>query len=96
MIFAEMIYESEYGVLHSELLAHLLMSFKHVQSGLQGDSWIWIDDGFERVQIDTFTAMKHQVKSVKSGPHVQAVIDVLLNKYKLRIFEQPKREPHED
>jgi hypothetical protein len=96
MIFAEMIYESEYGAVHSELLAHLLMSFKRVQSGLQGDSWLWIDDGVERVQIDTFTAMKHQVKSSKAGPHVQAVIDVLINKYKLRIYEQPELEAHED
>jgi hypothetical protein len=96
MVFAEMIYESEYEAVHHELCSHLLRSFKHVESGLQGDSWIWIHDGAERVAIDTFTAMKHQVKSPKTGPHVQAVIEVLLKKYKLRIYEQPELEAHED
>lgn len=34
--------------------------FSSVESGLQGDSWIWILDGDEKVSIDSFTSMKHQ------------------------------------
>jgi hypothetical protein len=96
MIFAEMNYEGEYGDIHDELLSLLLGHFRDIESGHQGDSWIWIYDGAEKVAVDTFASMKHQVKSSKSGAHVRAVIDVLLQKYKLYIYEIPEIEGHED
>jgi len=96
MIFAELDYASDYGAVHDELLEHLRQAFHNVESGHQGDSWIWILDGEEKVAIDTFSSMKHQVKSRRAGPHVQAVIDVLLRKYALRIYEVPQLEGHED
>lgn len=96
MIFAEMIYDGEYGELHGELLSLLIRAFRNVESGHQGDSYIWVLDGAERVAIDTFSSMKHQVKSPRPGPHVQAVIDVLRRKYELRIYERPELEAHED
>ena len=96
MIFAEMIYDGEYGELHGELLSLLIRAFRNVESGHQGDSYIWVLDGAERVAIDTFSSMKHQVKSPRPGPHVQAVIDVLRQKYELRIYERPELEAHED
>jgi hypothetical protein len=96
MIFADMIYEGEYGAVHNELLAHLRNAFKSVEAGHQGDSWIWIVDGGDKVAIDTFSSMRHQVKSSSPGPHVQAVIDVLRQKYKLRIYDVPELEAHEE
>ena len=96
MIFAEMIYDGEYGELHGELLSLLIRAFRNVESGHQGDSYIWVLDGAERVAIDTFSSMKHQVKSPRPGPHVQAVIDVLRQQYELRIYERPELEAHED
>lgn len=53
-------------------------------------------DGAERVAIDTFSSMKHQVKSHKAGLHVQEVINALLKKYNLHIYEKPEVEGHED
>lgn len=95
MIFAELEYEQDYSALHDELVAFLNRSFSNVQSGLQGDSWIWILDGGEKVAIDTFSSMKHQVKSATNGPHVQKVIDALKSRYKLRILDIPEPEGHE-
>lgn len=95
MIFAELEYEQDYSAFHEELVAFLNRSFSNVQSGLQGDSWIWILDGGEKVAIDTFTSMKHQVKSSTNGPHVQKVIDALQLKFKLRVFREPEPEGHE-
>ena len=77
MIFAEMTYDRHYSDVHPELLTWVERHFSNVQAGLQGDSWIWILDGAERVAIDTFTSMKHQIKSRTPGPHVQIVIDTL-------------------
>jgi hypothetical protein len=53
-------------------------------------------DGEEKVAIDTFTSMKHQIKSPKAGAHVQKVIDTLLHGFHLRVYEKPELEAHED
>jgi hypothetical protein len=95
MIFAELQYKGRYQEIHKELLAFVGTKFVHIQSGLQGDSWIWILDGGEKVAIDTFSSMKHQIKSRKSGEHVEKVIDVLRERYKMTVYEKPKGEAHE-
>jgi len=96
MIFAEMEYQKHYSDFHAELLAFVGRHFSQVQSGLQGDSWIWILDGEEKVAIDTFTSMKHQIKSPKAGIHVQRVIEVLLRQFEVKVHEEPELEGHED
>lgn len=96
MIFAELQYPHHYSDVHDELLAFLRRYFLQVDAGHQGDSWIWILDGGEQVAIDTFTSMKHQVKSVKPGPHVQKVIGILQSEYSVRIYQKPELEGHED
>jgi hypothetical protein len=96
MIFAEMAYEKHYSDFHAELLAWVRNHFSNVQAGLQGDSWIWISDGAEKVALDTFTSMKHEIKSRKPGPHVQAVIEKLATRFQLTVHPQPVLEAHED
>ena len=63
--------------------------FSDVEAGLQGDSWIWIFDGDDKVEIDTFSSMKHQIKSCTAGSHVQQVIDALRAKYDVQVFNPP-------
>jgi hypothetical protein len=96
MIFAEMTYDEHYSDFHHELLAWVQRQFSNVQSGLQGDSWIWISDGMERVALDTFTSMKHQIKSRKPGAHVQRVIDKLATRFEVTVYPQPVFEAHEE
>jgi hypothetical protein len=95
MIFAEMQYGCTYEDVHPELDALLDEHFKSVESGLQGDSYFWILDGEEKVSIDTFTSMTHQVKSSKAGQLVKNVIGVLNSKYKMKVYDQPLLEGHE-
>lgn len=73
MIFAEMEYPRDYWDVHDELARHVQAHFSQVESGHQSDSWIWITRGDEKVGIDTFTSMKHQVKSAQPGPLVQDI-----------------------
>lgn len=44
MIFAELQYDQPYSDAHSSLVTLLGRHFKNLESGLQGDSWIWILD----------------------------------------------------
>lgn len=96
MIFAELRYPGGYEDAHDELLALVRARFSEVESGIQGDSWIWILDGGEKVALDTFSSMKHQVKSPKPGPHVARVIDALKERYEVALYSEPECEPHED
>jgi hypothetical protein len=96
VIFAELQYSGHYEDVHRELEVFLPQHFLQVESGIQGDSWFWIHDGEEKVAINTFTSMKHQVKCVSPGKHVQRVIEALRAKYEVRVYDSPELEGHED
>lgn len=96
MIFAEMEYQKDYWDVHEPLLAHLSAHFPEIQSGIQGDSWIWVFSGESKVAIDTFSSMKHQIKSNKADPLVQEVIEVIRQRYPVNVYETPELEGHED
>lgn len=97
MIFAEIQNELEYSEFHSELVAFISASFTGVKSGLQGDSWIWVFDGDDKVAIDTFSSMKHQVKSESPKSQLlEKVISVLSLKYDMYVYAKPELESHED
>lgn len=95
MIFAELDYPEHYSAVHHDLQAHLLSHFQQVESGLQGDSWFWVVLGDQKVAIDTFSAMKHQVKAAAPGSPVQRVIEVLQQKYWVKVYRKPELEGHE-
>ena len=95
VIFAELDYDCSYDEAHDQLSSVLRRSFSMVEDGHQGDSWIWVHDGSVKVAIDTFSSMKHQVKSELPGEHVQRVLDALGRHYRLLIKNPPEPEGHE-
>lgn len=96
MIFAELKYDEDYADKHFELVEFLKNEFDDIQYGLQGDSWIWIFDGDEKVAIDTFYSMKHQVMSTGSQCKlVHRVLTKLSERFELSILDEPEYEPHE-
>jgi hypothetical protein len=96
MIFAEMEYEKEYSEFHGELVDFIEDWFSDVKSGLQGDSWIWIFENNEKVAIDTFSSMKHQIKSSSADSELKnKVLERIGSKYKLIIYKTPELEGHE-
>ena len=95
MVFAELRYPEHYSDVHDRLLAFMCQHFSKVEAGHQGDSYIWIQDGEEKVAIDTFSSMKHQVKSPKPGPHVDKVIKALQLRFNVDVYSAPELEGHE-
>jgi hypothetical protein len=96
MIFAEMIFSQDYSELHFELVEYLSLKFEKIEHGLQGDSWIWILNKDDKVAIDTFYSMQHQIKSSnKTNKLVNSVIEHLQQKYQLKTYPKPEFEPHE-
>jgi hypothetical protein len=63
MVFADLKYPGRYEDIHDDLLSFLRKRFDHVEGGLQGDSWIWVWLNEEKVAVDTFSSMTHQIKS---------------------------------
>jgi hypothetical protein len=95
MIFADLKYPGCYEDIHDELFSFLQRRFDHVEGGLQGDSWIWVRLNGQKVEIDTFLSMTHQIKSGRPGEHVQAVIAALREQYEIFVYAEPEPEPHE-
>ena len=95
MIFAELQYDQSYYEVHEPLVALLGRHFPNVESGLQGDSYAWVLDNGQKVAVDTFTSMHHQVKSPKPSSLVNQVLAVLARQYQLRILDPPEFEAHE-
>ena len=96
MIFAELEYEQDYSEFHSELVGFIEASFSNVEHGLQGDSWIWVFENEDKVAIDTFSSMKHQVKAPSSESSLlEKVLKHIGSKYTLNVYAEPEYEGHE-
>lgn len=93
MILAEMVYQQDYDEFHHELVVFMKTRFVSVEHGLQGDSWIWIVENDEKVAIDTFSSMKHQIKSSAAGRQLGSkVIDYLKTEYTIVVYDTPELE----
>jgi hypothetical protein len=96
MIFGKLNYTEPYEEKHDKVLSCLKSEFKKIQEGLQGDSWIWVIEKNEKVAVDTFTAMQHEIKcSNKYSTLVKKVIETLKKEFDLEIYENPELEAHE-
>ncbi|WP_415884016.1 hypothetical protein [Neptuniibacter sp. QD34_54] len=97
MIFAEIASDVSYYDIYPKLLQLVQQTFSNVESGVQGDAWIWIYEGEEKVALDTFTSMRFQIKSDSlNGLLVHKVISKLREHYELYIYDEPELEGHED
>jgi hypothetical protein len=96
MVFADLKYSGTYEDAHEDLYTYLRSRFDRVEGGLQSDSciWIWFDE--DKVAVDTFSAETHQIKSSRSGVHVERVIEALKQNYNVAVYPQPEIEAHED
>ncbi|WP_415911437.1 hypothetical protein [Neptuniibacter sp. QD37_11] len=97
MIFAEIASDISYYDIYPKLLQLVQQAFSNVESGVQGDAWIWIYEGEEKVALDTFTSMRFQIKSDSINCLlVQKVISKIDEHYELYIYDEPELEGDED
>jgi len=86
VIFAELRRDHFY-----EILQTLMGQFEHIESGRQGDDWIWIHVGNDKIEIDSFYSMELEVKG--KYQHLTVVTQILQqmdNKWIIQIFDPPK------
>ena len=96
MIFAKLNYKGEYSAKHRLLVKQLAAEFADVEDGLQGDSWIGINENGEKVSVDSFTSMQHEVKAAnKNSALAPRVIKVLERFYNVTVHVPPQPEAHE-
>ena len=96
MIFAALNYEGDYSRQHRLLHKILAANFPDVQEGLQGDSWIQILRDGQKVSLDSFTSMTHEVKArSEHSDFANEVIAILSRSYKVTVLDPPQIEAHE-
>ena len=75
-----------------EILQSLTEQFKNIQSGRQGDDWIWIhltDD--DKIEIDSFFSMQLEVKGkYQHIPVVRQILHKMKDDWILQVFNPPK------
>lgn len=75
-----------------EILQSLTEQFKNIQSGRQGDDWIWIHlTDEDKIEIDSFFSMQLEVKGkYKHIPIVRQILHEIKDDWILNVFDPPK------
>jgi hypothetical protein len=74
-----------------EILQTLSSHFENIQYGSQGDDWIWIHLGDDKIEIDSFFSMNLEVKGkYKHLPVIKRILQMLKDELILQIFSPPK------
>lgn len=93
MVIGEIIHEQHYVDVFQGLLELINTMFENVDSGIQGDAWIWIFEEEEKVSLDTFSSMRFQIRvEKKDGQLLDKILSILESKYKLSLYEEPEFE----
>ncbi|HAV77399.1 MAG TPA: hypothetical protein DCX53_08600 [Anaerolineae bacterium] len=74
-----------------EILKPLTEQFKDIESGRQGDDWIWVHLGDDKIEIDSFYSMELEVKGKRK--HYMVVMQAIQKLAKdsiIQIFDPPK------
>jgi hypothetical protein len=86
VVFAEL-----YRDRFDEILKSLTEQFKHIQSGRQGDDWIWIHLGGDKIEIDSFYSMELEVKGKRKHYTVaMQAIQKMDEGWIIQVFAPPK------
>jgi len=74
-----------------EILQSLTERFKDIQSGRQGDDWIWIHVGDDKIEIDSFFSMQLEVKGkYKQQATATQILQYLKDNWVIQVFDPPK------
>jgi hypothetical protein len=82
-------HREHYADVYSSLLDLITAKFAHVESGMQGDAWIWVFRDGQKVEIDTFYAMQFEINADEDGELLRDVVRTLQPKYPIRLYDPP-------
>ena len=73
------------------ILQTLKEHFQNIQSGRQGDDWIWIHLGEDRIEIDSFYSMELDVKGkYKYIAVARQIIQSMKSEWIRQVFDPPR------
>lgn len=97
MIIGEIESSESYYDLYGKLLEFIKIHFRSVESGLQGDAYIWIASEGEKVSLDTFSSMRFQIKAnASSSSLAKLVVNALKKQFAVQLYPEPICESHEE
>ena len=74
-----------------EILQTLTEHFENIQSGRQGDDWIWIHLDDDRIEIVSFYSMSLEVKGkYKHHAVVMQTLQNMVSNWIVQVFNPPK------
>lgn len=86
VIFAEL-HRDKFDLILQTLMSH----FENIEHGRQGDDWIWIPVGDDKIEIDSFYSMNLEVKGkCEHILFVRQILQKLRDDWILRVFDPPK------
>lgn len=86
VIFAELS-RDKFDLILQTLMSH----FENIEYGRQGDDWIWIPLGDDKIEIDSFYCMNLEVKgNYEHLVFVRQILKELKDDWILQVFDPPK------
>lgn len=74
-----------------EILQTLKSHFENIEYGRQGDDYIWIHLGDDKLEIDSFYSLNLEVKGrYRHRQFVMQVLREMENEWIFRVFDPPK------
>jgi hypothetical protein len=87
--FAVIDHKQNYYDFYDELLNFIKRHFANVESGIQGDAWIWVLQDKQKVSIDTFYSMQFEIQSESNCDLLQSVLKTIQSKYPVNRYNTP-------
>ena len=87
--FAIIEHKQNYYDFYDELLGYIKENFSQIESGIQGDAWIWVKNNQQIVAIDTFYSMQFEINSDNENELLLSVIEIIKKRYPVRIYDAP-------
>jgi hypothetical protein len=74
-----------------EIVQALTSQFEDIEHGRQGDDWIWIHLGDDKIEIDSFFSMNLEVLGkYKHLPIISQILQGFKTGWILKVFNPPK------
>lgn len=89
LTFGAVAHDRPYAEFFDELSARLAARFGTVESGIQGDAWIWIFREGLKVEVSTFYSERFEISAEQDHALLRDAIAFLQAAYGVRLYDPP-------